>query len=277
MTGPSGVGHVGAPVDGPPSIYVELDLSDVDRLRAVAEEGSMTDRDLDELEARLLAADAPGRLASDPSAAAALALQIARAGRPSSRRALETAHTHLVAAREATAARVLELALDLVERVPSSRVERAESGYRHHVPERPTLFVEDPLAAYWHRRDRWGPPLRPDPSTPATFLAGPRQLERGARVIAEGGTALVTFAPPWWGRPERPLFLCRAGLARDVRLALDVRWSEVLSIGTLTRGARVHAAFEVAGHPRVVLPAAPSVPTDELVALLERLVEAARR
>ncbi len=260
--------------------YVRLDLDEGRLLRSVTEEGSITDADLDELEDRILHG------ALEPSLVASLALTIARAGRPKSIWALKSARSRLVAARRDTEVQVLDLALDLASSPVPSRLERGESGYRWTPPASLTsaradaepLYVEDPIAAYWHRRDRWGPPLRPDPSRPPRVATAPGPVEPWLAEIEDGGTVLVCFEPAWpWTRPEPPLRLVRAGMARDAALTVRVRWSQVGSVGKVTRGRTVRAAYEVHGEPREMLPREPAIGVDALVALMSKLVERSRQ
>ena len=88
---------------------------------------------------------------------------------------------------------------------------------------------------------------------------------------------LVTFAPRrWLGAAEPPLRLCRAGLSRRPDLGGLVRWSEIGSLGRLEddRGARV--AWAGPDGAPVGLPERPSVPAEDLLTLMERLLKDAR-
>lgn len=259
--------------------YVRLDFDEGRLLRSVAEEASITDADLDELEDRILHG------ALDPSVVASLALTIARAGRPKSIWALKSARSRLVASHRDTEVQVLDLALDLAASPPPARLERGESGYRWSPrsaapggAEAEPLYVEDPVAAYWHRRDRWGPPLRPDPARPPLVATAPGPIEPWLAEIEDGGTVLVCFRPAWpWTPPEPPLRLLRAGMARDAALNVRVRWSQVGSVGKVTRGRTARAAYEVHGEPRETLPREPAIGVDALVALMSKLVERSRQ
>jgi len=252
--------------------YLRIEVQEGALLRAVAEEASIVDADLDELEDRLL----HGGL--DPEKIASLALTVARAGRSKSTWALKSARSKLVAASRKLEVQVLDLALDLVQTPPPARLSRAESGYRWgEGSDDDAVFVEDPLAAYWHRRDRWGPPHRPDPTRAPLVASAPGPIEPWLAEIDDGGTVMVCFAPEWpWSRPEPPLRLTRAGLSRDVALTMRIRWSQVGSIGTVTRGVQKRAAFEVHGEPRETLPGRPMIGTPALVALMSKLVERSR-
>lgn len=253
--------------------YVRLDLDEGRLLRSVAEEASITDADLDELEDRLLHG------ALDPALMGSLALTIARAGRPKSAWALKSARSRLLGMHRDTEVQILDLALDLVVTPPAARLERGEAGYRWSRPGgQEPLYVEDPIAAYWHRRDRWGPSLRPDPARSPLVAAGPGPIEPWLAEIEDGGTVLVCFRPTWpWVAPEAPLRLVRAGMARDVGLTVQVRWSQVGSVGQVTRGRLTRAAYEVHGSPRETLPREPVIGVDALVALMSRLVERSRQ
>lgn len=252
--------------------FVALDLPETELLRAIAEEGALTDRDLDELEDRLL----HGSL--EAAQRTALALTLARAGRASSGWALASSRSQLRAEGRALEAHLLTLAMELLAVPPSPRIDRAESGYRFTVPgEDVSLYVEDPVAAHWHRLGRWGPPIRPDPSrAPRVARAG--ETEALAEELDTGGTVLVSFAPSRWrARAEPALRLVRAGLSRDPLLSISVRWSKVRSVGVVVRRGERRVAFELGDEPLVVLPPRPSIPPDELLALIARLVERARR
>lgn len=253
--------------------YVRLDVPEASLLRAVTEEASITDADLEELEDRLL----HGGL--EPALMGSLALTIARAGRPKSSWALKSARSKLASQHHPAEVRILDLALDLVQASPPARLERAEAGYRWTPgAEDDALFVEDPIAAYWHLRGRWGPPLRPDPSRAPLVAAEPGPIEPWLAEIEAGGTVLVCFRPRWpWTEPEAPLRLVRAGFARNTALDVRVRWSLVGSVGKVTRGGRARAAYEVHGEPRETLPNDPAIGVDALVALMAKLVERARQ
>lgn len=252
------------------SSYLALDVPDTHRLRAIAEEGAIADADLDELEHRLL----HGEL--DPQQRAALALAIARAGRASSGSTLAAVRAKLAADGFALEASVLSLALELLAVPPSVRVERAESGYRFTDPRDGTsLFVEDPIAAHWHHQDRWGPPIRPDPTAKVIVARGNGEVDRLAEAIDRGEIVLIAFSPRFFQPPSPAVRMVRAGLSRDPRLSIATRWSEVRSVGVMEKGSEKAAAFETA-EGRVVFPPRAAIPVEELVALIARVVERAR-
>jgi hypothetical protein len=253
-------------------VYLSLEVPGDRLLLAIADEAALADSDLDELERRLLEGALP------PEEQAALALTVARAGRAESGWALAEVRRRLASAQAELPAQAVALAVDLLAVPPPPRVERADSGYRYTDPATQTvLFLEDPIAAHWHQRGAWGPPLRPDPARPSWALRGAGQIDAAWSRLAQGDPVVVTFEPPRIGPPAAPLRLVLAGAARDPGLALTVRWSQVLSIGTMERGRRRSVAFELKGTPRVALPARPAVPEAELIALLSRLVEHAKR
>jgi hypothetical protein len=255
------------------SLFVRLDLDELELYRAIAEEASISDHDLDALEERL------GDHTLEANARAAIALKIARAGRQRSTWALRNARAEFARAGATLGLRVLDLALDLVLVPPSPRVLCGDSGYQHRPAEHDEpLFVEDPIAGYWHRQKRLGPPLRPDPTRPTHVAARAGQVEESFDQIASGDVVMVTFTPrTLFGAPEPPLRLTRAGMARDLGLSALVRWSEVGSVGIVLRGSKKQVAYEVHGEPRVTLPERPSIPHEDLAALIGRLLELARR
>jgi hypothetical protein len=249
--------------------YVAIELEADQRLRAVAEEAALRDADLDEIERRLERADL------EPERQAALALALGRAGRAGSGAVLARVKTRLVASGRQLEAEVVALAIDLLPVPPSPRVERAESGYRYQ-KEALELYVEDAIAAHWHQIGRWGPPIRPDPSVAPIAISASWSADEVVNAIEEGGTAIVTFSPRLFGRPEPPVRLVRAGMSRTPALSIAARWSRVRSVGVIDGARERRAAFEIAGEPRIVLPARSSIPTDELVSIIARLVERSR-
>jgi hypothetical protein len=252
--------------------YLALDLPETDRWRAIAEEGSITDAQLDALEQRLL------HDGLDPATQAAAALKIARAGRAQSGWALAEARARLIAQQKTLEAAVLALAIDLLAIPAHPRVERAESGYRYReATSGRVLYVEDPVAAHWHAIGVWGPPIRPDPTRAAHVLRGAIDVATEFGRIAAGDTAVVTFAGARFRAPEPAIRLTAAGMSRDPRLVLEVRWSQIRSVGSATRRRRRSVAFEVKGEPVVILPIESSIGADDLIALLDRLIAHARR
>ncbi|MFO0724608.1 MAG: hypothetical protein U1E65_12550 [Myxococcota bacterium] len=253
--------------------YVRLDLDELELYRAIAEEAAMSDHDLDVLEERL--ADP----ALDPGVRAALAIKIARAGRQRSIWALRNARSEFARAHLLEPLAVLDLALDLVLVPPSPRVELGDSGYQHRGEDADgPLFVEDPIAGYWHRQGRIGPPIRPDPRRRTYVAQGPGQVETAFGRAEDGDIVLITFQPARWsGRTEPPLRLTRAGMARDLGLTISMRWSEVTSVGLVLRGTKKQVAYEVLGEPRATLPEHPSIPNEDLARLIGMLLELARK
>lgn len=250
--------------------YLALEVPDEELLGSIAQEAALTDLGLDALEAQLTA---PGL---DPGEAAAVALTVGRAGRARSRTGLEALRAQLVAAGHEDEAWAVSLASALLAPRPGAVVERAEEGYRMTVGTT-RLYVEDPVAAYWHRRGRWGPPIRPDVDRPPTLLRGPGRVDAAMGQARDGAVLLVTFAPRrWLGAAEPPLRLCRAGLSRRPDLGGLVRWSEIGSLGRLEddRGARV--AWAGPDGAPVGLPERPSIPAEDLLTLMERLLKDAR-
>lgn len=236
---------------------------------AIAEEASIRDVDLDELERRVLAPEL------EAGAVAALALTIGRAGRASSRGALELAERRLRAQGHSTEADGVSIGLALLSPRPPPWVERAELGYRTASGDE-ELLIEDPIAAHWHARRRWGPPLRPDPEARIHLARGTGRVEALDAAIREGEIVLVYFEAGRFEQPSPPLFLTAAGFSRDVALTRMVRWSELRSVGLLERGRRVHAAFERRQAPVEALPWRSSVPAADLAALLRLALARAR-
>ncbi len=254
------------------SRYLVLDVAGGDRVRALAEESALGDRDLDAIEARL------GSAELDPGEAAALALALGRAGRPRSSGALQALRRRLEGMGRPAEAHAVTLALDLLAARPPVRVERADLGYRHHdVALGVELFVEDPLAAHWHARGRWGPPIRPDLERAPIFAQGPGLVDRLTAFAEDGGIVVVGFEPRWrFSAPLPPLRLTRAGVSRDAGLRSLSRWSQVDSVGVVAQGTKQCAAYEVSGEPVEILPPKPSIPTEDLVDLMGRLLKRSR-
>jgi hypothetical protein len=252
--------------------YLVLEVPDDALITAIAEERSMIDADLDDLERRILSPSI------DPQLASAIALTVARAGRGSSIETLRIVHARLLQQQRAIEASALLLARELCNVRPPPSVERAERGYRRtDVALGETLYVEDPLATHWHRQGRWGPPLRPDPDGVQHFLRGGEAIDEIASAIDDGAVAIVAFrAGRVLGRPHAALRLMRAGLARDVGLTTLVRWSNVSSVGMVERWRTRRVAFETGGGPLEILPSDPSLPADDLLALMTRLLKRAR-
>lgn len=251
------------------SRYFVCEIHEDARIRAIAEEASLRDRDLDEIEARLDSA------AADPAELAALALTLGRAGRSSSVHALTKLARRLEAAGHQAEAQVVALAEALLARRPDPEaVTRADAGYRFEGA--PPLYVDDPLAAHWHHRDKWGPPLRPDPAQ-LHRLAGPDDTAGPLlQVVRDGGVVVVCFERKPMVPPAPPLRIVLAGVSRDPGLRTLQRWARVTSVGTVRRWRRSHGAFEVTGDGVTVLPGKPRLPTAEVVELMGRLLEAAR-
>ncbi len=250
--------------------YLVLDVPDEQLLGYLAQEGGLTDVALDALEAQLADSDL------DPGEAAAIALTVARAARPSSLAELTRLRGRLEAAGRVDEALALRLAQEVVALRPSSSVERADKGYRM-VFEGVELFVEDPVAGHWHRSDRWGPPLRPDLERAPVLARGAGTVDACYQAAVDGQIVIVTFKPaPFFGRQEPTLRLTRAGFARAADLSDLVRWSQIESLGTLVRNSKERVAFTRRDEVPEGLPARPSIPTTELLGLMERLLKRAR-
>lgn len=250
--------------------YLALEVPDEELLGSIAQEAALTDLGLDALEAQLAA---PGL---EPGEAAAVALTVGRAGRARSRLTLEALRTRLLEAGREDEAWAVSLASALLAPRPGAVVERGDEGYRMTVGGT-RLYVEDPVAAYWHRRGRWGPPIRPDLERAPQLLRGPAQVDGAVAAARDGAVLVVTFRPRrWFGPGEPPLRLCRAGLSRSPGLEALRRWSEIGSLGRLEsdRGARV--AYAGPDGAPVGLPEDPSIPGEDLLALMERLLKDAR-
>lgn len=250
------------------SLYFARHIPDDERIRAIAEEAALTDRDLDGIEARMLASDDAGEVT-------ALALTIARCGRRSSAKALRAARQHATTTVDQT---VLDLALELLTPRPRpAYLQRADEGYRFTPGGGVELFVEDALAAYWHHRDRWGPPLRPHLDGRWSAAGQGDRVEALAADALDGGIIVVTFQPGrLFGGPQPALRLTCAGFARDAALRSMVRFGDLSSVGVVTKRKRRLVAYEVRGEALTILPPKPSIPVDDLVALMGRLLQRAR-
>lgn len=257
--------------EAPASRYLELQVPEEQLLGFLAQEGALNDAALDALERQLDDAE------TEPGEAAGVALTVGRAGRASSATALVRVEARLKAAGAADEARAVALARALLSPDPEGQgVERADSGYRW-TTEREVLYVEDVVAAHWHRQGRWGPPLRPDLHRPAQALTGPEQVDAGYEVAADGRVAIVTFRAPRWRRSvHAPLRLTRAGLARTPDLSDLVRWSAIASLGQLAHGDQARLAYARHGGGPIGLPPDPSIPADDLLALMSRLLKQSR-
>lgn len=241
---------------------------------AIAEEASLRDADLDALEARLESSEA-----TDPGELSAIALAVGRAGRRRSAGPLQRARARLESLGRPVEAQAVTLAMDLLRPRPlPARVSRADSGYVHRdITGGIELFVEDPVAAHWHAKGRWGPPLRPDLDRTPLAATSARGVDGLAAEALDGGLVVVCFKPRrLLGGPQAPLRLTRAGLARDPNLRTLVRWSQVRSVGVVVRGWTRSAAFEVEGEPLEILPPHPSLDVDALVELMTVLLETER-
>lgn len=253
--------------------YLALEIPEEQLVRAIAEEGALADRDLDELERRVLTPHL------EPAHVAGLALTIGRAGRPSSRGTLAAARAALEARGRGDEASAVELAIELLPLCPSKTVERADRGYRRVDDVRDLeLFIDDPLATHWHLVHRWGPPLRPDPDAASIDAHASGDVEELVREVREGKVVVVRFEPD--GRfvrgTEAPLFVVRAGFARDRSLSSLVRWSELASVGIVERRGARHAGWERYGADVERFPARSSLPVEGLVHLLTRMLALAR-
>lgn len=287
-----------------PSRFLRLSMPDEALLMGVAEEGALSDVDLDAIEASL----DEGTL--EPEESAALALVLGRAGRPSSADALRRLHGGLERSGSVALSAAALLALDLLAAPPRGRVERAEAGYRFTDPrDGAHVYVEDGLAAYWHRRGVWGPPVRPRVEARDREASGSGALEEWLSEVLDGRLVRVDFRPGpldgrllrvpgarrlferdrlqrWaarvglreaWTGSEGPLYVMRAGISRDRALATLVRWPDIRSLGLVEGRLRRRIGFERRDGRLEVLPAGPSVPADELLALLRAVADRARR
>jgi hypothetical protein len=268
-----------------PSRYLAVEIAETELLLDAAREGAATDAQLDGLRAFLQEGEG-----ADPGRLAAAALALGRAGRARdrssiealARRASEAGHLHHAAA--------IRLAADIGACPPPPWVERAEAGYRRTDPvTEEIVYVEDPLAAYWHRRGRWGPPIRPCVEEPGPVLA---EVEDEAALAAalDGRLVRVDFAPrglerlgPWLAvsglapapASEAAVWLTRAGIARDRALFDLERWSEIRALNIAERRGRRWVAVQ---GPRGLRPLPPSaaVPAERLLGFMDALAQRAR-
>lgn len=252
--------------------HVAVEIPDDRLITAIAEEDGITDRDLDDLERRILD---PGL---DPAITAALALTLGRAGRPSSVEALARARLRLEAKGHPLEAKAVRLASEVLQLQPPPQISRAERGYRRvDAAAGETLYVEDPLAAHWHREHRWGPPLRPEPEREQVFARGEGQVDRLVELVRAGAIVIVGFQPSRLSSRSEPVFrLMRCGFSRDPLLRTLVRWAEVRSVGCVESWLGPKPAYEAGQGPVVLLPRAPTIPVTDLVALMTRLLKQAR-
>ncbi len=252
------------------SVYLSLEVRDDQLFGAIAAEAALGDPGLDAIERELLA------VPLDPGRVASLGLTLGRAGRASSGPALSAARARLEAAGHPREARAVALAEALLEaRVPAA-VERAERGYRHAPPGAPALFVEDPIAAHWHQRDRWGPPIRPARERPGVLATPGADLAALLGPPLDGRVLLVPFRPSRLARRPAPVLrLTRAGFARTADLSDLVRWSAVRSVGRLHAGRSERAACETTAG-RVDFPPRAAVPLERLLELMGRLLKQSR-
>lgn len=253
------------------SQYLVLEIPDEELLFAIAEDGRLDDRALDALESEIRD---PG---CDSGWAAAVALTIGRSGRGSSVGVLSALRQRLATSGHETEALAVALAIELLRPRPGSQVERADSGYRFvDAQSGQEVFVEDPIAAHWHRQGRWGPPIRPDHQRSLLVLKPQTELEGALAFAREGGIVLATVRPDWLGRPAAPLRITKAGLARDPQLSALTRFSRLRSVGVVERRGRSRLAYEPRGEALVVLPEAEAWPAAQLADLLGRLLNDAR-
>jgi hypothetical protein len=252
--------------------YLSVEIASDRLLLAIAEEAALRDRDLDAIEHDLSAPNLDG------GRAAALALTLGRAGRPTSRDVLAGLVLRLEQGGRTAEADATRLAIELLQLRPPPHVERADSGYRRSDPagRGEELFVEDPIAAHWHHARRWGPPLRPDLDAPVIVAREAERVAEYLHDVREGRIVLVYFVPPHpFARPEPPLRLLRAGLTRDASLNTITRWSRIRSVGEAERRGTKRAAYE-RGDSLEVLPERASLPSDALIELMTVLLKDAR-
>ncbi|MBI2376082.1 MAG: hypothetical protein HYV07_18960 [Deltaproteobacteria bacterium] len=239
------------------SRFLALDLPEDELLAAVAREAAFIDADLDALERALSEA-------VSASLMGAMSLALGRAGRPESAAALALARARLVNAGLALAAEVVELAEGVLSSAPE--VERAEAGYVFTKVGREPLYVEDPIAAYWHRRNRLGPPIRRERGAPGRVFEGKGASEPLLRAVAEGEVAVVGFEPGTLAERAPPsLWIHASGVARTPDFSHGRRWTQLKSMGRAGRSIALAPRDQILW----VLPARPRIPADELLRSLE--------
>jgi hypothetical protein len=214
-------------------------------LLAVAQEAGITDPALDGIAEDL----ADPELA--PDRRAQLALTMARAGRAEDRAVLASLSG------EGAHGMAYDLARALLAPNPAN-VERADSGYRFVAGE-DVLYVEDPVAAHFHAKGRWGPPLRPDPRGPSRLARGDASTLIDA--AGEGECVIVTLRHEDARTPA--VRVLRAGITRDASLRSIVRWPAITGLGRLGEGV----AYEQGGVPHA-LGVPDDLSSEELLALL---------
>ncbi len=253
--------------------HLALEVPETQRLLALLEEASLRDADLDLLERRI-----ETEPDTDPGLLAAWALVLGRAGDFARVPVLERLAIRLEAAGLLDHASAVRLAMGLCHPRPErAGVERADGGYRFaDLVRRTALYVSDPLAALWHGKGRWGPPLRPDRERPPKLARALDHVEPLTAFAEDGGVIVVCFAPARFGPAEPPLRLALAGFARDPQLNTLVRWSAVRSLGEVMGRRGPRAALETRELPLLVLPAAPQLPEKQLLDLMGRLLKSAR-
>lgn len=253
--------------------HLAISVPETERLRALLEEASLKDADLDALERRI-----EEEHGQDPGLLAAWALVLGRAGDVARAGTLGRLETRLEAQRLPEHAGAVRLALSMLRPRPErAGVERADSGYRFFdAPRGLCLYLEDPVAALWHAKGRWGPPIRPDRDRPPRLARATDAVDELAMIAEEGGVVVVCFDAPRFRAPEPPLRLTLAGFARDAELQSLIRWSTVRAIGEVMGPRRSRAAIETREAPLLVLPERSMLPEKSLVELLSRLLKSAR-
>ena len=202
------------------SRYMARELPESELLPTIIEEANFSDNKIRKLEGLLLLNEE-----LDAGQRACFALTLGRCGWGRSEGALRQLGSSLIKNGHFVEAQAVRLAIQLLAHEPDpKKVERGEEGYQFREPGEPVLFVEDPVAAHWHRQDRWGPPIRPARHLPEKSLSEFSTPAHAIDAAMNGEIVSVT------GRKERWL-VTRAWLWSPSSDAPPFRWTRVRSMG----------------------------------------------
>jgi hypothetical protein len=222
------------------SRYVVREFPQTELLPAIIDEANLTDAKIMNLEGALLT-----DRSLQPDQRAGLGLVVGRCGWNRSEGALRQLAHNLLQNGAETEAQIARLALTLLKPSPHL-LERGDEGYHFHESGQPALYVEDRIAGHWHRRGRWGPPIRPVVGLPKRLLAF-EEISRAVDAAMDGERILIEGTAESW-------IVTRAWLSTHSRLDEPIRWARVRSMGAVASVIGVsRLAFEVEGCPVQVL------------------------